>query len=219
MTLSTRGMVDVVVADLDGGRRVARADARRAHDADVRHALVLAASSSSASAPASMHDRLSQTRIVTLGGRGSPSADDIEVRVERRHLVDLGHRHAQQFGEPVQVARRQAFFGVLDLVQVFDQQRPLVGPGADQRCDGVDLGLAQHAALRKQRRIAATGARDESAPRRPPPCSLAFAVSSHPTRRVAAWRARSARLIVAWHTTYHMHGCNLSRHRHSAIRS
>ena len=86
---------------------------------------MLSASSSSISrsAPASMHERLSQTRTVTGGGRGSPSADHVEVGVERRHLVDLGHGQAHQLGEPVQVAGRQAALGVLDLVQVLDQQR------------------------------------------------------------------------------------------------
>ena len=134
-------MIDVVVADLGGGRRVARADAGRAHARARPAALSLCSARSSSSAPASMQLRLSQTRIVTVGGPRLAIAHDVEVRVEGRDLVDLRHRDLELFRQRVQVALGQAALLVLDEVQVFDQQRALARALAEQRFDGGDLLL------------------------------------------------------------------------------
>ena len=120
-----------------------------------------------------MQLRLSQTRIVTLGGRSSPLADDIEMGVEGRDLVDLRHRDLELFGQRVQVPLGQAALLVLDEVQVFDQQRALARPVAQQRLDGSHLLLPQHPPARKRRRLAAAGARmDRPAGPAPRRCCL-----------------------------------------------
>src|SRR3977135_909749 len=58
---------------------------------------------------------------------------------------------------------RQAAFLILDEVQVFDQQRALAWPVAEQRLDGGDLLLSEHPAARERRRLAASGARMDRA--------------------------------------------------------
>ena len=106
-----------------------------------------------------MQLRLSQTRIVTFGGRGAPSADDIEMSVEGCDLVDLRHRQSHQLGEAVEMPCGQALFGILNCVQVFDQERALVGARTQEPHDGVDLGLLQDPALREEGRRSAPSAR------------------------------------------------------------
>ena len=53
--------------------------------------------------------------------RGFVFFHDIEVGVERRDLVDFGHRQAHLFGQGAQMRRRKVTMGVLDQVQEFDQ--------------------------------------------------------------------------------------------------
>jgi hypothetical protein len=59
------------------------------------------------------------------------------VRIERRGLVDLGQREPHLFGEGHQVGGAELTVGVLDQVQVLDEQIPPAGPVAEQ---GGDLG-------------------------------------------------------------------------------
>ena len=147
LDLGESRMIDVVVADLDRRRGMARTDAGRTHDPDVGHALGLH-SAMQRSAPANMHDRLSQTRIGHRRVLRFAVGDDIEVGIECRHLVDLGHGDAHQFRKAMQMARRQAGLGILDLVQIFDQQRPLVRSVPMSALHAVDFGRFEHTPFR-----------------------------------------------------------------------
>ena len=71
----------------------------------------------------------------------------VEVRIERGDFVDLRHRDAHQLGEAVQHPGRQTPLGILNQVQVLDQQRTLVGAAADERAGGLQLGRLQDPAL------------------------------------------------------------------------
>ena len=67
------------------------------------------------------------------GGSGLALFDHVEVVVERRHFVDLGHRHLQFTRERNEMPRLQAAVAVLDLVQVLDQQIAAAWRIAEQR--------------------------------------------------------------------------------------
>ena len=60
---------------------------------------------------------------------------DIEVVIERRDFIDLGHREAQLAGERHQMRRGQVSVAILDPVQEFDQQIAPAGRVAEQRGD------------------------------------------------------------------------------------
>ena len=64
----------------------------------------------------------SQTRTVIGGRRSLALFDHVEVVVERRHLVDLRHRHLHLVRKRDQMRRGQAAVMVLNLVQVLDQE-------------------------------------------------------------------------------------------------
>ena len=136
-------MIDMMVADLDRRRRVAGADARRPQHAHIRHFLALqgrqqplGAGQHAAQAVADAHRHLRRARLAVR--------HDIEVGVEGRDLVDLGHRDLELFGQRLQMPLRQATLLVLDQVQILDQQRTLTRARREQRLDGRGLLGLQH---------------------------------------------------------------------------
>ena len=72
-------------------------------------------------------------------GRSRITAHDLEVVVETGDLVDLGHGNLHLTGQRHQVAVMQARPGVVDLVQVFDQQVAAVAPGRRRTDEGTHL--------------------------------------------------------------------------------
>ncbi len=60
-----------------------------------------------------------------------------------------------QLGETLHQARRQTAFGVLNPVEIFDQQRPLIRRIADDRARPLDLQRIEHAAFGMGQRLAA----------------------------------------------------------------
>ena len=77
-------------------------------------------------------------------GRALALHDDVEVGIEGRDLVDLGHGEAHFGRERREVPRGKAAVTVLDLVQVLDQQVAAPGLIAQQSTDfflrrGIDL--------------------------------------------------------------------------------
>ena len=120
------------MADRDDRRVMAAAYAGRAHDAHLGTEL-FRHSASELLAPASAQLKLSQTRTVTFGGRSSPALDHVEMRVEGRDLVDLGH--AEFISSASACSAAGGTLSILDQVQILDQQRAarLI---AEQRLDG-----------------------------------------------------------------------------------
>ena len=59
----------------------------------------------------------------------------VEVVIEGRHLVDLGHRHLHLGRERDEMRGRQTAVPILNLVQVLDQQIPATGSVAEQCAD------------------------------------------------------------------------------------
>ena len=112
-------MVDMMVADLGSRRGVARADAWRPHDAhpgEVRRLhlgdQLLGARQHAAQAIADADGDRGRT-LLAVGHH-------VEVGVEGRNLVDLGHRDAQFLRQRMQMSRRQAALAILDEMQIFD---------------------------------------------------------------------------------------------------
>ena len=66
----------------------------------------IGSASCSACAPAIWHDSVSQTRTVIGGGGASSGVDDVEVVIERRDFVDLGHRELHLLRQRDEVRRR-----------------------------------------------------------------------------------------------------------------
>ena len=98
------------------GRRTARA-------ARARPVPSSAGSFSSRSCePASSQAIESQTRTVIGGRRRLAFFHHVEVVIEGRHFVDLGHRHLHLGRERDEMRRRQAAVAILNQVQVLDQQ-------------------------------------------------------------------------------------------------
>ena len=67
--------------------------------------------------------------------------------VERRHLVDLGERELHRLGERRHVVRREAALGILDQMQMLDQQVAPPRPVAEQRAHAQRRGRADLAPL------------------------------------------------------------------------
>src|SRR5204862_3168786 len=68
------------------------------------------------------------------------------------------HGDLELLGQRLQMSLRQASRLVLDEVEIFDQQRALSRTITENRANGSHLLLAQNAAARKRRRLAATRA-------------------------------------------------------------
>src|SRR6185503_14483869 len=67
---------------------------------------------------------------------------DVEMRVERRHLIDLDEGELHLMRQRRQMPRVEAAILVLDEMQELDQQIALARPVAEQRLDVVErLGL------------------------------------------------------------------------------
>ena len=115
------------------GRRLAPADARRVQHANILCRAVAAARRAASCDPASSQAIESQTRTVIAGGAVVALLHHVEVVIERRHLVDLGHRHLHLSREGDEMRGRQTPVAVLNLVQVLDQQVAAAGLVAQQR--------------------------------------------------------------------------------------
>ena len=102
--------------------------------------------SSRARAPPSSQEILSQTRTVIGGGGSSPSVENVEVRIERRDLVDLGHRQAHLVGEGGEMGGGDAVPSVLNQMQMLDEQVAVAGAVPEQLADLVESGLDRPAA-------------------------------------------------------------------------
>ena len=120
-----------VLADDGDGRRLAAADAWR-----VQHPDVLAEHAGQRLQQVVRPGEVAGNRVADAHGdrgrRGVAFLDHVEVVVEGRHLVDLGHRHLHLVGERHQVGSREMAEAVLDLVQVLDQEVPSPGLVAEQ---------------------------------------------------------------------------------------
>ena len=115
-------VVDVAVADLGHRGGVAPAHARRPHDPHVPRPCAAGSDSSRSlgagelarEAVADPHRDRRRRRLVLV--------EHVEVRVERRGLVDLGHRQPHLVGERREMRRGDAVPAVLDQVQVLDEE-------------------------------------------------------------------------------------------------
>ena len=195
----------MMMPDLGRRRRVARADARRAHDAHARHRLALQrARAAPRRRPACSSG--CRTRAPSPARRPRLAVrHHIEVRVEGRDLVHLGHRDLEHFGQRVQVARRQAAFLVLDQMQVLDQQRALARPLAQQRLDGRRLVLPAAPGPRERRRLAPARARmDRAAP--DPSLAVGLGLSFMPEACCSgAWISCSSATLIGQPTRGEQH--------------
>ena len=141
-------MVDFAVADARGRRAGAAADARRPHHP---HGLRV-------DGRAELADQLlgpgkhAGNRIADPDGqrrrRRLAFLDDVEMVVERRHLVDLGLRQPHLLGKRAQVGGRQMAVAVLDQVKMFDQQVAPARALAQQRANVFERGIVQPPAFR-----------------------------------------------------------------------
>jgi hypothetical protein len=129
-----RGRAERVAPDADRGRLGAAADARRAQHPHARagrgrqlRVQRLGAGHRAGDRVAHAHRRRRRRGLAVRG--------QVEVVVEARDLVHLGHRQAHQVGQRHQRRPRQAPVGVLQRVQAFDQRvarRHAAAVGADQ---------------------------------------------------------------------------------------
>ena len=85
--------------------------------------------------------------------------EHVEVRVERRGLVDLGHRQAHLVGQRGEVRRADAVPAVLDQVQVLDEEVAVARTVAEQGADLVERGRVDLPSLRSGPRRTPPGAR------------------------------------------------------------
>ena len=84
--------------------------------------------------------------------------EHVEVRVERRDLVDLGHRQAHLVGERGEMRRGDAVPGVLDQVQVLDEEVTVARAIPEQGADLVERGRIDLPPLRPAAGHSPTGA-------------------------------------------------------------
>jgi hypothetical protein len=127
-----RGALEEVVANLSRRRVIAEPHARRAHHAHPGTELgaqigqeLLAAEHGTGEAVAHPNGERGDFRRALL--------HDVEVRVERGRLVDLGIGEAHLFREPSKVGCGDLPVVVLDAVQVLDQQLPVARSLTEQR--------------------------------------------------------------------------------------
>ena len=149
-TLSAVRMRHRVLADDRHRRRLAAADARR-----VQHAHVRAEQRRQALEQMVRAGQLAGDRIADAHGdrrrRGVAFLHHVEVVIEGRHLVDLGHRHLHLGRERDEMGGRQVAVAVLNLVQVLDQQVAAARRVAEQglhvfECLRVDTAAFRRAA-------------------------------------------------------------------------
>ena len=114
-------VIDEIMSDLGHGSRIAAAHARRAHDADMRprsaaHGVeeLFRAEQGAGQGIADPDRQRRDRRIVLL--------HDIEMGIEGRRLEDLGEGELHRIGERREMRRRNLVIGVLDQMQMLDQQ-------------------------------------------------------------------------------------------------
>ncbi len=160
-------LVQEVVADLDGGRVVAQADAGGAHDAHrVGGEFALERLDQFVGAEHRAGDAVAdpdgEARDV-----GFPFLHHVEMRVEGRGLEHLGESEAHLVGERGQMVGADLAVGILHQMQVLDQQVALARAAAEQALD-LDLGLRiDLTALRHRAGDVAATARMRKAPDSP----------------------------------------------------
>ena len=123
---------DRILADDGDRRRLAAADARRVQDAHV-----LAEQRRQRGQQLARAGHLARDRVADAHGdrgrRRLAFLHHVEVVIEGRHFVDLGHRHLHLGRERDQVRRGEAAEAILNLVEVLDQQIPPARGIAEQR--------------------------------------------------------------------------------------
>ena len=149
-------MIDMGVADLGHRRAGAAPHAGRAHHAHALDADLLDRRDELFGA----RQHAGQGLADSYRHRRRPPfavADDIEMGIERGDFINLGHRQPHFLGQAVQQPRRQAALGVLDQVQIFDQEVAAARPIAEQGAHRVQFAGLQKAALWIDRGLAAAG--------------------------------------------------------------
>ena len=151
------------MADRADRRAVARAHARRAHDADLAPELagkiaeqVLGAAHRAGQRIAHPHRDRRRRRLAFL--------HHVEMRVEGRDLVDLGQRKLHLGGERGEMRGREMPVAVLDQMQMLDQEIAPALARAEQRANLGERGRVDLPALGRAARAAAAVAVRASAP-------------------------------------------------------
>ena len=128
------GVIDEVMADLGRGRGVAAADAGRAHHANAGTSGVLQSMQQFFRA----QHRAGQGIANANGQRrdvGLALLHHVEMRVEGRGLEHFGEGELHLVGKGCEVGGGNLVLGVLDEVQIFDQQIAPARPVAKQKRD------------------------------------------------------------------------------------
>ena len=164
-----RGVVDVIVAQLAGRRGIAAPHAGRAHDPHlIRRELALQRGLESLRtgefAGQTVTDANGQR-----GRRGFVFADDVEVRVEGRDLVDFSLRQAHFLGQRAQMASGEVAEVVLQQVHVLDQQIGATGPRSEQPAYVLEGSVIDLATLGRPAALAFAGF----------PCAVGLIKRSH----------------------------------------
>ena len=140
-------VVDVVVPQFQHGRSVAAAHTRRAQHADLgriqtafQRRAQLFGTSQFARQGIAHTDR-------QRGRRGFVFFDHIEMGVEGRDLIDLGHGQFHFFGQRAQMGGRQMAEFILNQVEIFDQQIAATRAVTQQITDLGPSGINQLASL------------------------------------------------------------------------
>ena len=141
------------MADRADRRAVARAHARRAHDAHAGAELRGQIAEQFLRARHRAGERVAYAHR-DRRGRGLAFLHDVEMRVEGRDLVDFGLRELHLLRERREMRGREMAVAVLDEMQVLDQQIAPARPVAEQRTHLVERRRIDLAAFRRLRRAA-----------------------------------------------------------------
>src|SRR6185503_14778518 len=123
--------------------------------------------------------------------------DDVEMVIERRHFVHLGHREAHLLRERDEMRGAQAAVPVLDAVQVLDQQVAAARRVAQQLAhlrerlgvDGPALGMRTNAPARAEaRNVDGNGSHQ---------CRKSQYLSTYAARSRECWRTRRSASSVS----------------------
>ena len=125
------GLVQKIMPDLDGGRLVAKPDARSAHDAHRRTRRagelgkqLLRPEQCAGQAVANANRQRRQVRLALF--------DDVEMSVEGRRLENLGKGQLHELGERREMCCRNLAVAILDEMQVLDEEIAATRPIPDE---------------------------------------------------------------------------------------